>query len=313
MRWLRQCAAVFYLFAVCVSALGAEFKTVTGDVYKGELSAVDKDGIVVRLESGDFSQKIDWAKLTDATLTDLRDNPKAGRFVEPYLAEPEETVAIQQAKEIAVKQPTRVELPAVRKGLYSALTSPNGIILLAALFLANLYGAYEIARFKWRPVALVCGVSAVAPVIGPIIFLLLHRAAEVEVPNATEEAVETATLSVAQSSSPLAQGGGAASALGISKGQATAQAEGQPKVFKRGEFTFNRRFFETQFPSFFRVVASEADKDLVLDVAAGKKSVVASRISRIAANEIHFKTATNQEVTVMFSEIAEVKLRPKDG
>jgi hypothetical protein len=265
-------------------------------------------------EEIDFSKDhADWAKLTDATLTELRDNPKAGRFVEPYLAEPEETVAIQQAKEIAVKQPTRVELPAVRKGLYSALTSPNGIILLAALFLANLYGAYEIARFKWRPVALVCGVSAVAPVIGPIIFLLLHRAAEVEVPNATEEAVETTTLSVAQSSSPLAQGGGAASALGISKGQAAAPAEGQPKVFKRGEFTFNRRFFETQFPSFFRVVASEADKDLVLDVAAGKKSVVASRISRIAANEIHFKTATNQEVTVMFSEIAEVKLRPKDG
>ena len=85
-----------------------------------------------------------------------------------------------------------------------------------------------------------------------------------------------------------------------------------PKVFKRGETTFNRRFFETQFPSFFRVVTTEADRDLVLDVAAGKSSVVASRISRISANEIHFKTANGQEVTVGFGDVVQITLRHKD-
>ena len=97
------------------------------------------------------------------------------------------------------------------------------------------------------------------------------------------------------------------------KGEAKAGADGAPKVFRRGESTFNRRFFETQFPSFFRVVTTEADRDLVLDVAAGENSVVASRISRISANEAHFKTTAGTETSVDFGEINSITLRHKDG
>ena len=60
------------------------------------------------------------------------------------------------------------------------------------------------------------------------------------------------------------------------------------------------------------MVSSEADKDLVIEVSAGRNSVVASRISRISANEIHFKSATNQEIQVPFAEMTEIKLRHKD-
>jgi molybdopterin-binding protein len=52
---------------------------------------------------------------------------------------------------------------------------------------------------------------------------------------------------------------------------------------------------------------------MVIDVSAGKGSVVASRISRISANEIHFKTANQQEIGVSFAEISQVTLRHKDA
>ncbi len=37
-----------------------------------------------------------------------------------------------------------------------------------------------------------------------------------------------------------------------------------PKVFARGQFTFNRRFFETQLPGFFAMTRPEAERDTVL-------------------------------------------------
>lgn len=316
MRWFRRALAFAIVTCLAGAALAAEFRLVTGDVYKGELSAADKDGLVVRLDSGDYSPRIDWAKLSDETLRDLADNPKARRFVEPFIEPPAETVAIQQAKELKVHQPTRLERPDTKKGLIPALTTPNGLILLGLLFVANLYAGYEVARFKWRPPALVCGLSAVFPVFGPFIFLVLPRNVPVEQENATEAAVQQTHLAVGSQTAPAgsAPAGGAAAALGLSKGSGHAAAQdGLPRIFKRGETTFNRRFFETQFQNFFRMVASEADKDLVIDVSAGKKSVVATRVSRISATDINFKTATGQEVGVPFAEISEVKLRQKDS
>ncbi len=311
---VRQVLALLSCAMVALMVEAAEFRLVTGDVFKGELSAADKDGLVVRLDSGDFSPRIDWAKLSDETLKDLADNPKARRFVEPFIEPPSETIALQQAKEIPVKQPARVELPDVKKGLAAALTSPNGLVLLGVLFFANLYGAYEIARFKWRPVALVCGTSAILPVLGPLIFLVLPRHTVEAQESATETAVQQTHLGVPVGGAVPASGGGVASALGVAKGGGSAtQQEGLPKIFKRGDITFNRRFFETQFPTFFRVVSSEADKDLVIEIAAGKHSVVAVRISRISANEVFIKTATNQELQVPFAEMVEVKLRSKDA
>ncbi len=318
MRAVRHLTALLSFALVLLVARGAEFHLITGDVYKGELSAADKDGLVVLLESGDFSPRIDWAKLSDETLKDLVDNPRAKRFVEPFIEPPSETIAIQQAKEIPVKQPARLDLPDTKKGVVSALMTPNGMILLLILFFANIYGAFEVARFKWRPVALVCGLSAVLPIVGPLIFLVLPRNQPVVEENATLTAAAQTQLGVPPPPAAAAgmSGGGAAAALGLSKGGAGGAApagDGVPRLFKRGETTFNRRFFETQFPTFFRVVTTEADRDLVIEISAGKKSVIAARISRITTNEINFKTANNQEIAVVFGDITEVKLRHRDA
>ncbi|MCW5558517.1 MAG: hypothetical protein KIT22_11890 [Verrucomicrobiae bacterium] len=316
MRWCRRLFLLLILPVIFAASMAAEFKLITGDVYRGQLSAADNDGIVVRLETGEFSPRIDWAKLSDETLRALLDNPRARPFAEP-LVEPTEVVVPARVKEIPVRPvPGRVSLPeGASKGLLAALMTPNGLILVFALFIANLYAAFEVARFKWRPVGLVCGLSAVLPVLGWIIFLALPRVTVAEQENATEAAVAGTSVSVGAPPPTAAEAprGGAAAALGLSKSSAGGGADGTPKVFKRGETTFNRRFFETQFPTFFRVVSSEADRDLVLDIAAGKSSVVASRVSRISAAEIHFKNANNQEVGVNFADITQVTLRHKDA
>jgi len=316
MLWFRHIwGLLFGAVLLLLTATGAEFKLITGDVYRGELSAADDDGIVVRLETGEFSPRIDWAKLSDETLKALAGNPRAQRFVEP-LIEPEVDPAPPAVREIPIRPvANRITLPETKRGLMASLTTPTGLILLLALFFSNLYAGYQVARFKWRPVALVCGLSAVLPVLGWLIFLVLPRQAAAEVENATETAVAQTSVSAPSSSPSEAPRSGAAAALGLSKSAAGGggAADGSPKVFKRGETTFNRRFFETQFPSFFRVIATDADRDLVIDISAGKHSVVANRISRISANEVHVKTPTGQEVGVPFTEVSQVTLRHKDA
>jgi hypothetical protein len=100
--------------------------------------------------------------------------------------------------------------------------------------------------------------------------------------------------------------------LAASKAEVTA-GTALPQTFSRGEFTFNRRFFETKFPGFFRVVPSEADKDLVLAIRGARNEYVAKRISRISSNEMHVQVLSGGEVMVPFAEITSVTLRHKDA
>lgn len=310
MRLFRALGVLLFLASWTAARLsGAEFKLVSGDIVRGELSSATTNGIVVRLNVGGFSDRIDYARLTDETLKELLADNRAKKFVEPFMAPPAEEKALEEAKQIPVKQPSRLERPQGKPGMVAAFTSSNGLVLLGILYIANLYAAFHIARFRWRPVALVCGVAAVLPVLGPIIFLALHKSAASELQTLpTASPADAAAVAMAPSSGE----GNRVGALGVAKQESKAGAEGLPKVFKRGDVTFNRRFFETQFPNFFRAVVSEAERDLVIDVSAGKSSCVASRISRISTNEIHFKTSSNVESTVEFSQITEVTLRHKD-
>jgi hypothetical protein len=98
MRLLRWWTLLFCLVSRVV---GGEFRTITGDVYVGEVSAADADGLIVRLQSGVFSPRVDWAKLDEATLKSLARHPRAGRFVEPLLEPPAEEIARAEARKIA--------------------------------------------------------------------------------------------------------------------------------------------------------------------------------------------------------------------
>jgi len=83
----------------------------------------------------------------------------------------------------------------------------------------------------------------------------------------------------------------------------------------RGQFTFNRRFFETKFPGFFAVVRRDADKDMVLVIKAARGLFVGQRITRIAANDLHLQVTkghASEEVMIPFVEMQEIRLQHKD-
>jgi hypothetical protein len=99
-------------------------------------------------------------------------------------------------------------------------------------------------------------------------------------------------------------------------GHAAAKALPQTQVFKRGQFTFNRRFIETKFSAFFTAVRRGDDKDLVLLVKSVRGDYVATRISRIGASDMHLevhKGGASQEVPMPFLEIHEIQIKHKDA
>jgi hypothetical protein len=113
----------------------------------------------------------------------------------------------------------------------------------------------------------------------------------------------------------MAHAGAGASNLGLaSTGHGAAAGANNPvysQVYNRSNTTFDRRFFETKFTGFFRVVPAEPEKSLIIVIKAAKSEYRAARISRISANEIHFQVLTGAEVNVPFSEIVEVSVKPK--
>lgn len=308
-------STLLVLWLSFVSAQGAEFRLTNGDVFAGQAASFNDDGIVIRLDLGGFSPRIPWGKLTQETLKELEQNPESKEFVEPYIEIPIEVKEAEKEKqkEIRITEPPKVPHTAGKVGFFAAMANPLGFALLGALYLANLYAAAQIARFKGRPIALVVGVSAILPVIGPVIFALLpgtdyvpQEAAAPEAPAATEG------VNPMQQALPSGmQGGG----LGLAGGGAAAgKAAANPaysQVYNRSNTTFDRRFFETKFTGFFRVVPADAEKDLVLVVKTPKQEIAATRVSRISASEIHLQLQRGSEASVGFGEITEVSVRPK--
>lgn len=102
---------------------------------------------------------------------------------------------------------------------------------------------------------------------------------------------------------------------GAAPAAAPAPALPAPIIFRRGDFSFNRRFFETKLASFFRLVPSEADKDMVLFMKTARGEFTGKRIVNITPNEMTLQTfkgtATANEV-IPFNDVFEVQIRHKD-
>ena len=302
-------------------ARAGEFKLANGNVLKGEVASTDEDGLVVKLDVGGFSKREPWINFSQETLKELAQDPKVAPLVEPFIdLEPEQIKAREKQKEIVVKPvPNRLERPAPRPGLVAAFLTPVGIALLAMLMLANLYAAYEIAFFRQQPAALVCGLSVLFPLLAPIIFLSLPtRVAHSEAAAPGEEPAAAAHGGAKAKTTGTFPAPAAAGGLTLAAGAKAepASAQTQAQTFTRGEFTFNRRFFETKFPGFFRLVPSEAEKDLVMVIKAVRGEYVAKRISRISMNEMHLQLQSSNasaEVMIPFVEIQSVQIRHKDA
>jgi hypothetical protein len=233
---------------------------------------------------------------------------------------------------IEVKPVPHFNRPTGHSLLGALLTSSTGFFTLLMLYAANLYAGYEISIFRAQPVGLVCGVSAVVPVIGPIIFLAMPskikpRAVDWNVPAESQIEPGIAAAIAAEQEVPVehhaeapvegAPADPASAPVASPAAVAAAVAAQHPKkVFLRGQFTFNRRFFETQLSAFLAMTRPEAEKDKVLTVRANRGTYIVQRISRLSANDLQLqiqKGPASEEVTIPFVEIQEVQVKHKDA
>ena len=88
-----------------------------------------------------------------------------------------------------------------------------------------------------------------------------------------------------------------------------------PVVYARGQFTFNRRFFETKFAGFLKMVPGEAERDKVIQIKSARGEYTGQRLAKVEPNELFLqirKGTATEDVMIPFSEIYEVTVKHKD-
>ena len=282
----------------------AETYTLTdGASMSGDISKADDYDVMIHTTSDTFTN-IQWPRFSQETLKQLAGNPKyaawAGPFIQPVAA------AQQDKQDIAIKPVTRMTRPDHPSVFGGMVSSSLGLFMLLIVYAANLYAAFEVAVVRGKPMAAVMGLSAVLPIIGPIIFLAQPMKAAT-----TEEA-------------PLEEGmpgapppPGAAPAPGQEDIQIVAaswqgsqeEKKPQPQVFSRGKFTLNKRFIETKFAGFIGEPKGDA-KNFTMEIKTLKETIAVECIKQVGQTDAILETPTGQ-LTMQFADIQEIKLTPK--
>lgn len=292
---------------LAISGHAETYRLADGGSVTGEPVSFTADDILVRVDGNNY-ERIPWGRLSQETLKELLDHPRAGRFVEPFI---ELTPAEEAEKTGQVVKPVE-RLPRPDDGsLFGMIATPIGGFLLLLIIGASAYAGYEIAFFRNRQPGLVCGVSAVVPILGPIIFLALpsrevsleelglvsrsHEDTGEEAPEVEEQydevAPETAETAAAAETAPPSA------------------------TFRRGQITFNRRFFETRFAGFLRPVPGDEFQDMVIDITSARGRHTGHHIRSINQNDLVFqvdKGGASTDETIPYVEITEVVMRHKD-
>jgi hypothetical protein len=311
-------------------ANGGSYALLDGTLVSGEPGNCDQIGVQLKAADDSYLPRIPWGKFSDEALRQLRNDTKNAQFrtvVEMVMFDDIRTEK-GNPPAIVVKQPDLPSRASGHLGVIAIFASPLGWVMLLALYGANLFAAYEVALFRRQPLRNVCGLAAI-PFLGvasPIYFLALPTCgvADSETPHSS---VGNASYSPPPISNPARTRPAAPvdldgpepitnrrpqkpAPVALTKEELPA-----PVVFQRGDFSFNRRFFETKLAGFFRVVLSEADKDLRIHITAVRGEFEGKRISRITPTELYlqvFKEDATAEEMIPFAEIQEVQVRHKD-
>src|SRR5262249_35767567 len=122
----------------------------------------------VRVDEGKY-ERVPWASFSQEDLKKFAQNKKLEPLVEPFIEISQEEKL--KKTEVNIKQPQRLDRPARQSLMAAMFSSGPGLLIMLLLYAANLYAGYEVSISRAQPAALVCGVSAVLPIIGPIIFV----------------------------------------------------------------------------------------------------------------------------------------------
>lgn len=317
-------------FLLCVTLLvnvshGATYKLADGKEVTGELlpSSATDAGIQIKTGDGQY-ERVLWGNFSQSDLKTLVTDQKLRPFVEPFIEITREE-RLQQTK-VTIKQPQRLELPPSGSLIGAMVGSSLGLFVLVALWAATIYAGYEVALFRGQSPILVAGLAAIPGIgiLSPIIFLSMptkmkptdaQEATAASEPSATAAAAAGATGESVNPMQDLSVAHPSALHLHHEEKKKSTTAIPQPVVYQRGQFTFNRRFFETKFVNFFGAVRRAEDRDMVLVIKASRGRYTGQRISRIAANDLHLEVhhgATSEEVMIPFVEIQEIRVQHKD-
>lgn len=327
---MRKLLWIIFGFCFCgllFSTHADTYPLTDGTSLTGDVISFNDDGVIIHTTDDKYTDRIPWTKFSqdalkafakDATLN--KKHPPIKDFAGPFIETPPPP---RTQMEIHVHNVSRLELPEKQSVIGALFSSPVGLLLILLIYAANIYAGFEIAVFRARPIGMVAGIAAILPIVGPIIFLSMPTLMP---PGATEEDMQTATGAPPEALVPHGTVPGqpgvtttvtAEAVHGTAAGwQQPASALPETQTFQRGQFTFNRRFFETKFSGFFGMTRHGADKDMMLIVKTGRATHIVHRVSRIAANDVHFEVgagAAHQEVMVPFAEIQEIQLKHKDA
>ena len=283
-----------------------------GSVLNGDIVTFNDSGVIIRLAGDKYTDRMPWTKFSQEGLVQLGQNPKIKPLVEPFMELPP-TEKVRTPDNVQIQPVSRLPVPPAKSLIGGLFSSSVGLFLLFLIYAANLFAAYEVAACRGRPLGQVMGLAAVAPVVVPAIFFLMPTNQIIPVTTITSAEGDAAGPTPANPGGGDAQGPSAAD-IQVSAVSSTPKEAVVSQTFKRGQFTFNRRFFETKFAGFFPAVRSEADQKLELSVRIASGALVIQRISKIGQNDVHFEVLQaeqTQEILVPFAEILEINLKSK--
>jgi hypothetical protein len=307
-------------------AFAGTYTLTTGKEITGEPITIKDEAIKLKIGPDKYSDWITWDKLTQESLKTLlteAKTPSEQNIIQQLIDQPAPVKA--GTKEIIVKPIEKPPRPTEHIGLAAIFTSPLGLLIFLALYAATIFAGYEVAIYRDQPLGLVCGLAAVPffGVISPIAFFFISRPSPPppepgETPGtaAPEAGSVLATSELADDSQAVKKAAPATASLSQNK-SAGAQTSKLPApvVFQRGDFSFNRRFFETKLVSFQRLVPTGADKDMVVWIKSVRGEYTGRRITQITPEDLHlqvFKADATADEVIPFVEILEVQIRHKD-
>ncbi len=324
-------AAIFLLVLLCAlpvmgKGLEGTFKTTDGQTFVGRTVNYKAEGTLFKLSegpnAGGFTERIPWKRFTQETLMFFNTDPEAAPFVQLLVVVPDAEMDTEMASPndreesapITVSVFKNHERPDKRPGFIGSFFTGGGFLLLLLLYAGNVYAGYEISFFRRYPMPMVTGVAAVAPFIGPIVFLCMptkrKQKVVIEEPEPDDEYVEgyaegeyaeggyaEGSYAYDEHGNPIA----ADPAAGGYAGYHAPEPEPEPvqlpetKVFERGKFNLNRRFIESKFAGFFRAVPGENEKDMIMVVRASQGEFISNRVLKATNTEVTFSVPKGEE------------------
>ncbi|MCX6904980.1 MAG: hypothetical protein NTW03_16175 [Verrucomicrobia bacterium] len=268
-----------------------------------------KDTHIQLAFQGGGTTNVPWGHLSQASLRSLLPLKYYGAFAAPFIDVPPQEPPPKP--KITIQEVTRMDRPS-RGGLTA---SPVMYLVFFLLYVANIYAGYEIAQYRQRPPVLVCCLSAIGPVMVPIIFLSMPEAGTQQA-MAEEAPIEGTPEEVAPGETTAAETAPAPDEAAAPTEEVAAIPEQPETVYHRGQFTFNRRFFETKLAGFLKVVPGEAEMGMVVAIKSARGNYAGPRLTRLSPNELTLhvvKAGASQDVVIPFGEISEVKIRHQNA